>query len=347
MKSKKISAIIFAVLAAVFYSINMPASKVLLKYIEPTMMASLLYLGAGIGIGILFFAERKNTDKKEFLSKADLPYTIGMIVLDTIAPILLMFGLLHTTSANASLLNNFEIVATTIIALLVFKEMISKRLWLGIVLVTLSSVILSFEDISSLHFSWGSLLVVAAAICWGFENNCTRKISSKNTYEIVMLKGLFSGLGSMVIAFVLGESFPAISYLSFTLLLGFVAYGLSIFFYIMAQNVLGAAKTSAYYAIAPFVGVLLSVIFLHEQITINYLIALATMLVGSIIIVIDTLKISHEHLHSHTIVHTHDGSTHSYTIAHSHIHSHIANDEVHQHKHNRIIVSEKADKSEL
>lgn len=333
MKIKKITAIIYAVLAAVFYAISMPASKVLLKHIEPTMMASLLYLGAGIGIGILFLIKRKEIDQKDYLAKADLPYTLGMIILDIIAPILLMFGLLHTTSANASLLNNFEIVATTVIALLLFKELISKRLWIAIILVTLSSGILSFEDMSSLDFSWGSLLVLAAALCWGLENNCTRSISSKNTYEIVMLKGIFSGLGSMIIALVIGESLPKITYVGIILLLGFVAYGLSISFYIMAQSVLGAAKTSAYYAIAPFVGVLLSVIFLHEQITINYLIALAIMLVGSLIIVIDTLKVEHEHLHSHSFEHTHDGSTHSHTTEHSHVHSHMANENVHQHKH--------------
>lgn len=333
MKSKKITAIIYAVLAAVFYAISMPASKVLLKHIEPTMMASLLYLGAGIGIGILFLIKRKEIDQKDYLAKADLPYTLGMIILDIIAPILLMFGLLHTTSANASLLNNFEIVATTVIALLLFKELISKRLWIAIILVTLSSGILSFEDMSSLDFSWGSLLVLAAALCWGLENNCTRSISSKNTYEIVMLKGIFSGLGSMIIALVIGESLPKITYVGIILLLGFVAYGLSISFYIMAQSVLGAAKTSAYYAIAPFVGVLLSVSFLHEQITINYLIALAIMLVGSLIIVIDTLKVEHEHLHSHSFEHTHDGSTHSHTTEHSHVHSHMANENVHQHKH--------------
>lgn len=290
MNKKKVIAIFYAILAAAFYAINMPASKILLKYIEPTMMASLLYLGAGIGIGILFLFKRKSIHQNEYLAKEDLLYTIGMILLDIMAPILLMFGLQHTTSANASLLNNFEIVATTVIALIVFKEIISKKLWWAIFLITLSSAILSFEDMSSLQFSWGSLLVLLAALCWGLENNCTRKISSKNTYQIVMLKGIFSGLGSFIIALLTGESIPKLEYWGIVLLLGFVAYGLSIFFYITAQNVLGAAKTSAYYAIAPFIGVLLSVVFLHEQITINYVIALLIMVLGTIIIVKDTLE---------------------------------------------------------
>ena len=294
MNKKKITAILYAVLAAMFYAVNMPASKVLLNYIEPTMMASLLYLGAGIGIGILFLMKKKNISKTEYLTKTDLPYTLGMIILDIIAPVLLMFGLVHTTSANASLLNNFEIVATTIIAMIIFKEMISKRLWVAISFVTLSSFILSFEDMSSLQFSWGSLLVLLAAMCWGLENNCTKRISSKNTYQIVMLKGIFSGLGSMIIALVTGESIPMAKYWGIVLLLGFVAYGLSIFFYICAQNVLGAAKTSAFYAFAPFIGVLLSVLFLHEQITMYYLIALVLMIIGTILIIVDTLRQNQE-----------------------------------------------------
>lgn len=280
MRQNKTIATIYAILAAVFYALNMPASKVLLQDIGPTMMAALLYLGAGIGVGVLFLMNRGKIRHEELLGRKDLPYTLGMIVLDIIAPIFLMFGLLHTTSANASLLNNFEIVATSIIALVVFKEAISKRLWITILLVTLSSMILSFEDMSSLRFSWGSGLVLLAALCWGLENNCTRKISDKNTFQIVMLKGIFSGLGSLVIALLTGEPIPFVSLLAVTLLLGFVAYGLSISFYIKAQSVLGAAKTSSYYAVAPFVGAFLSFVFLHEQLTVQYVVALVIMLLG-------------------------------------------------------------------
>lgn len=290
-KKIKIAATLYAILAAVFYAINMPASKVLLDMVEPTMMAAFLYLGAGVGIGIVFFANQKNIPKDELLGKSDLPYTLGMIFLDILAPIFLMFGLLDTTSANASLLNNFEIVATALIALLIFGEAISKTLWVAIILVTLSSAILSFEDMSSLQFSWGSGLVLLAALCWGLENNCTRKISCKNTFQIVMLKGTFSGLGSLMIALITGGQLPTVRLIPVVLLLGFVAYGLSISFYIRAQRVLGAAKTSAYYAIAPFVGVFLSFVFLKEHMTIRYFLALFLMLLGSAVIVADTMSI--------------------------------------------------------
>ena len=299
MKSKKIIAIIYAVLAAIFYAINMPVSKILIRNIEPTMMAALLYLGAGFGIGIMFFVNHHKESKEELLGKSDLPYTIGMIVLDIIAPIFLMFGLLNTTSANASLLNNFEIVATSIIAFAIFKEMISRRLWISILLVILSSAILSFENIMSLQFSWGSGLVLLAALCWGLENNCSRAISSKNTFQIVMLKGVFSGLGSLIIACFIGEKLPGVGLTLLALLLGFVAYGLSIYYYIKAQNVLGAAKTSVYYAIAPFVGAFLSFLLLKETLTIRYFVALIIMMLGSIGIVWDTLTVHHKNEHTY------------------------------------------------
>lgn len=294
--NKKPKAILYALLAAVFYALNVPMSKILLEHVGTTMLAVLLYLGAGIGIGLgvgdaggIKRLTAKNTGI-ERLTKKDFPFVVGMILLDIAAPIFLMLGLHYGTSSNASLLGNFEIVATTVIALFVFKEAVSKRLWGAIALITLSSILLSFEGADSLHFSYGSLFVLLATTCWGFENNCTRKISSKNTYEIVVLKGIFSGLGSMMIAFATGEHLPEIKYIGLALLLGFVAYGLSIFLYIRAQNVLGAAQTSAYYAVAPFVGASLSFLFLREPLTGIYLVALAVMIAGTALVVADTLR---------------------------------------------------------
>lgn len=290
MDKKNAAATLQAILAAAFYALNMPASKALLGSVDPTAMAALLYLGAGIGVGALYLLGRGRQDGSEPLGRADLPYVVGMIVLDVLAPICLMMGLSRTTAANASLLNNFEIVATSLIALLIFGEAISGRLWGAIALITLSSAMLSFEDASSLRFSWGSALVLLAALCWGLENNCTRKISEKNTYQIVTLKGIFSGLGALAVAALAGERLPDMKLCAVALALGFVAYGLSIFCYIKAQRVLGAAKTSAYYAVAPFVGAFLSFVFLREPLTVRYLEALAVMLAGSALVARDTLR---------------------------------------------------------
>ncbi len=331
----RIKAILYALLAAVFYAINVPVSKQLLRDVGPTTMAAFLYLGAGIGIGIL---SRINNNKKrmsEKLSRRDCPFVVGMIALDIAAPIFLMLGISYGSSANASLLGNFEIVATTVIALIVFKEAVSKRLWAAIALITFSSVMLSFNGADSSLFSPGSLFVLLATVCWGFENNCTRKISSKDTYEIVVLKGIFSGLGSLTIALIQREMLPGFRYIAMALMLGFVAYGFSIFLYVRAQSILGAAKTSAYYAIAPFVGAFLSFVFLREKLTWMYLAALLIMIAGSLLAVTDTLIRYHAHQHQHTFTHTHDGMTHMHTVTHTHQHKHYIKEDTHGHRHTK------------
>lgn len=279
MQHKKTTAILLAVLAAAFYAVNVPVSKLLLEEISPTFLASLLYFGAGIGIGLLYCINPKSRRGEKKLTRKDLPYTLGMILLDIAAPILLMLGLKSASSANAS------------------------------------------------------LLVLAAAACWGLENNCTRNISDKSTFEIVFLKGIFSGLGSFLIALCIGEPFPGLHTAAAALLLGFVAYGLSIFCYVRSQNTLGAAKTSAYYAIAPFIGTALSCIIWHDALTVQYFLALAVMLLGSVLVVLDTLQTEHTHSHTHTFTHTHDGVTHTHTITHSHPHLHGMHGESHQHRH--------------
>ena len=290
--NKKITAILFAVLAAALYAINIPFSKMLIEYVSPTIMAGLLYLGAGAGM--LTYTTLSRLCGKRIvtkpLTKMELPYTIAMILLDIAAPILLMNGLRLTTSANATLLNNFEIVATSLIALIVFKEFVSKRLWIAIALVTLSSVILTFEGDGSFKFNVGSLMVLGATVCWGFENNCTRMLSHKSSEEIVIIKGIFSGAGSMIAALMLKETFPEGIYILGVLLLGFISYGLSINLYISAQAKLGAAKTSAFYSIAPFLGVIFSLLFVGERPGIQFYIALVVLLLGTIFILQDTLS---------------------------------------------------------
>lgn len=287
---KKKVAIAYALAAALFYAINVPCSKRLLTEVAPTFMAAFLYLGAGIGVGIMYLFHHKSEKPEERLTRADLPFTIGMVVLDILAPILLMLGIHTGTSSNASLLGNFEIVATTMIALLVFKEKVTRRLWAAIGFITISSVLLSFGGAEDLRFSVGSLFVLGATACWGLENNCTRRIAAKSTHQIVTIKGLFSGTGSLFVAFLLGEALPEAQYVLLALLLGFVSYGLSIFAYIRAQKTLGAAKTSAYYAIAPFIGTFLSFVLLGERLTVNYLVALLFMIVGTIFVILDTLR---------------------------------------------------------
>lgn len=283
MKKTTATGIMLALLAAALYAVNSPFSKLLLDYMPSTLMAGFLYVGAGLGMGVIAVIRkvRKTERVEEKITKADLPYTVAMIVLDIAAPIFLLLGLSYTTAANASLLNNFEIVATALIALMIFKEKISRRLWFGISFVTVSCAILSVEDLASFKFSTGSLFILLACVCWGVENNCTRKLSSKDPLEIVLLKGIFSGLGSLAIGLCVGERVTALWSVFAVLGVGFVAYGLSIFFYVYAQRKLGAARTSAYYAIAPFIGALLSLIIFRDVPHYTYFIALGLMVVGA------------------------------------------------------------------
>lgn len=333
MKTKHI-ATFFAILAAMLYAINIPLSKLLLSQVEPTMMASLLYLGAGLG---LFLCSRfgKKTNTGDPLTKKELPYTIGMILLDIAAPILLMLGLERTNSANASLLNNFEIVATSLIACFAFREILSRQLKLAIGLVTLASVILGFEGAGSFRFNTGSLFVLGAACCWGLENNCTRMLSSKSSVQITTIKGIFSGLGSLIVALLLGEKFPSAFLLPAVLLLGFVAYGLSINFYILAQKELGAAKTSAYYSIAPFLGVTFGMVLLGEQPALQFYIGLAVMIAATVLMVRDTISLQHTHDHTHVHAHLHRHGDlvhdHLHQHIHSHTHTHGTDDTSHHH----------------
>ena len=283
--SKTNKSIIFAIFAAALYAISTPVSKLLLQNVPPTMVAAFLYLGAGVGMGLMMLMRnrfRKGV-KEERLTRTDIPYAAAMVALDIVAPILMMYGLRINSAANTALLNNFEIVATALIALLFFREKVGKRLWMAIALVMVASILLSLEGSSAtdaLRFSKGSLLVLGATVCWGLENNCTRRIADKDPTEIVTVKGFGSGLGALSIALSLGEAFPMWRHLVILLMLGFVAYGLSIFFYTHAQRGIGAAKTSTYYALAPFIGAFLSVIILSEPIGWIIIVATIVMAVG-------------------------------------------------------------------
>jgi drug/metabolite transporter (DMT)-like permease len=324
LKSKQHLAVGQAILAAALFGISSPVSKLLLEKIPPMLMASLLYLGAGIGMLFLGLIKKsKNNEAKEAkISRVELPFVIGMIVLDIAAPIFLMLGLTITTASNASLLNNFEIVATSLVALFIFKESIGKRLWIAISFITVSSIILSINDFSSFSFSVGSIFVLLACICWGFENNCTRMMSLKDPMQIVVVKGLGSGAGSLIIAFLMKEYASDIRYIFIAMILGFFAYGLSIFFYVTAQRQLGAARTSAYYAVAPFIGVGLSLILYKEPITANFVIAVILMLFGAYYAAVE--KHNHKHMHE--------------TLEHEHRHNH--DDFHHNHSHNNLVKGE-------
>ena len=334
MKAKS-SSTIFAILAAALYALSAPVGKVLLGHAGAAMMAAFLYLGAGLGLALWgrIVPDREASP----ITRKDIPYILGMILLDIAAPILLMLGLQRTGSANASLLNNFEIVATSLIAWLLFREKLSRRLSFAIVLVTFASIVLGYEGSESLRFGAGSALVLAAACCWGLENNCTRMLSRCSSVQITTIKGIFSGLGSLIVAFCAGESLPGLRWIPAILLLGFVAYGLSINFYIKAQKELGAAKTGDWYSIAPFLGVVFGIVLLGERPDGRFFLGLGLMVLATLLMVFDTISLQHTHEHAHTHCHEHRHGdqlhTHEHTHIHAHTHVHGADEATHDHQH--------------
>ena len=351
------SAIGFAILAAILYGISAPFSKLLLYTLHPALLAGLLYLGAGIGMLALYTlqARRQKQAVEAKLTKKDAPFVIAMIFLDIAAPISLMTGLSMTTAENASLLNNFEIVATGLLAAIFFREPIGKRMGMAILLITGASFLLSIENTASFTFSTGSIFVLIACLCWGLENNCTRMLSLKNPLQIVVIKGFGAGTGALLIFKMVGGEFQFGMQIIYALLLGFVAYGLSIFFYIKAQRDLGAARTSAYYAAAPFIGVLVSWIVLGETINGLFAVALMIMILGAYLAI--TEKHQHKHLHDtvrHNHLHNHQDGHHVHSDekgSHSHVHTHdnISHthghtpDLHHIHSHGRTGIKDKSD----
>jgi drug/metabolite transporter (DMT)-like permease len=284
---KKYLPILSAALAALLYALSTPFLKMTLVVVEPVFLAGLLYLGAGLGMLMMcmFTKESMPFRKKQY------PYVLGMILLDILAPILLLYGLRLSVAENAALLNNFEIVATSIFAFFIFKEKINVRLRYAIVIITIASILLSVENLqSSFTFSFGSVLIMLATMVWGLENNFTRNLSDNSPIKITAIKGVFSGLSSIFLAILINQVTFDIPLILWSMALGFVTYGLSIMFYIYAQRSLGAAKTSAFYALAPFLGAGISILVFSDIPKLNFYIALVLMILGVVLIIEDTLK---------------------------------------------------------
>ncbi|MEL7591687.1 MAG: EamA family transporter [Anaerolineaceae bacterium] len=330
-KSPHLRPILYALLAALLFGLNAPAAKLLVARVDPLFMAALLYLGAGAGmLGLGALRRDKPGELRESrLSREELPFVLLMVLLDIAAPILLMLGLSRASAATASLLGNFEIAATAFFALVLFREAIGRRMWLAILLITAASVLLSLNDLTAFSFSTGALLVLGASLCWGLENNTTRKLSIKDPLQVVVIKGFGSGFGALIVTGIWGDfSAPLLAILA-ALALGFVAYGLSIFFYVKAQRDLGAARTSAYYAAAPFIGMALSWLLLREALSPLFFAALFIMLIGAALAISENhahphfhQQTTHEHRHSHADGHHNHPHDTSLTAEHSHQHTH-------------------------
>jgi len=344
MKRASIVAILQAVLAAVLFGASAPLSKVLLREIDPIPLAGFLYLGSGIGSWLLFATQRTGNRGRQMeahLSRADLPWLLGAVLAGGVgAPILLLLGLDRTPASTASLLLNFECVATTLIAVLAFKEAVDRRILWAVGLITLASILLSWTG-GAWGLSLGALGILGACVLWGLDNNFTRHICAKNPLVIVGVKGFGAGGFSIVLSLLLGKPLPAVGVIALALLVGAVSYGLSIQLFILALRGLGAARTGALFGIAPFVGTGLSLLFLGDKPQALFWGAMPVMLLGAWLMLTENHQ--HAHVHEpleHTHAHDHEDEHHSHEHLpegqgvngnHAHVHRHDKLAHIHPH----------------
>ncbi|MBB5373119.1 DMT family transporter [Acidocella aromatica] len=307
--------ILLALLSAVLFGASTPLAKLLLGVVSPWMMAGLLYLSAGLGLASIqiFRAGLRIPAAEAPLRRADLPW-LGLVILSggLGGPLLLMFGLSHTGAANASLLLNLEGLATMGIAWVTFRENVDRRLLLGAFAILAGAALLSWQGRASLDVGAG--LIAGACLCWGIDNNLTRKLSSADPVQIAMMKGLVAGAVNVALALGAGGHFPTAGLLAAAGLVGFLGYGVSLVLFVLALRHLGTARTGAYFSLAPFVGAAIAVVFLGEPLSARLLVSGALMGLGL------WLHLAERHEHEHV----HD------ELEHEHRHSH---DEHHQHEH--------------
>ena len=303
----------FAFLAAVLFGLSTPFAKMLLHHAAPIMMAGLLYLGSGIGLSALYFLRRAKDEPP--LPREDRSWLAGAVFFGGVcAPVLLMVGLRLTEASTASLLLNMEGVFTALLAWFVFKENFDRRIALGMALIVAGGIVLSWHGANGFRLPFSALAIVGACLCWGIDNNLTQKVSASNPYQTAAIKGAVAGMVNLTIALSLGEKPPSLPAIGGALLVGFLGYGLSLALFVMALRHIGTARTGAYFAMAPFVGAVVSLLLLHESVGALFL-AAAALMGGGV-----WLHLTEKHKHTHTHEH----------LEHSHSHVH---DEHHQHDH--------------
>lgn len=309
-----------ALAAALLFGASTPFAKTLVEGVAPLLLAGLLYLGSGLGLGILLALRHIGRGHSPGdapglrIPRADLRWLAGAIATGgVLGPALLMLGLTQTSGASASLLLNIEGVLTAIIAWCVFKENADRQIVLGMVAIVLGGALLSWEP-GGMAPSPGALLIVGACLCWAIDNNLTRRVATNDAMLIAGLKGLAAGAVSTILALLGGAELPPVTMVGASLIVGFLGYGLSLTLFVLALRTLGTARTGAYFSVAPLVGVIISFILWPENPGLLFWPAAALMALGV------WLHLRERHAHEHT----HEAMEHS----HRHVH-----DEHHQHAH--------------
>lgn len=347
-------AIIYALAAAALFGVSTPAAKGLLGAVHPVVLAGLLYCGAGIGVAILRHLSQRaflHAGARETrLGRADIPWLAGAILAGGIAgPVLLMLGLARTEATAASLLLTFEGAATALIAWFIFRENLDRRVALGMLCLVLGAMVLAWSTTPQLHSYLGPLAIVGACVAWGLDNNLTRKVSLADPLQIVEFKGLIAGPVNLLLGWIGGASLPGAGPMALAALVGFLGYGVSLALFVRGLRDLGAARTSAYFSTAPFLGALVAVLVLGEPATVQLLCAGGLMAIGVWLHVTERhehehvhARMTHAHLHWHDAHHQHEhapddppGEPHAHPHEHGgirHTHPHTP-DMHHQHEH--------------
>jgi len=335
--------LLYGILAAILFGVSAPLSKLLLEGVDPIILAGLLYLGAGGAMALLLVSGQlfQAGEAEAHIERRDIPWLASATLAGgVLGPILLLLGLQLTHAAAASLLLNLEVVATGLIAFLLFRESVGRRAWAAIAAVAVGGALLSVDVFGGFAVSPGALLIVGACFAWGLDNNLTGKISLKDPRRIVLIKGIAAGLFSFLFGVALGRSLPSLIHVLLALALGAISYGASISFFVLALRRVGAARTGVLFGLAPFVGVALSLVTFRQLPAWPFFSALALMALAAILLA----REKHGHLHTHVPVahrhpHRHDDGHHEHRHASeldatsTHVHEHIHDELVHAHEH--------------
>ena len=279
--TKSRSGSIFALATALCFGLSVPLSKLLLDEIEPWMLAGIVYLGGGLGLLPIYYLRNVRSPSTDSLRQKDWGWLSASILAGGVtAPVLLTIGLTTTSATVGSLLLNFEGVFTALLAWTIFKERWRSQVFLGIVAITSGGIVLSYTEHINVGLSWGVLAILGTCGAWAMDSNLTNKIATRDPFQIALLKSGIAGLINVAIAFSLGQTLPPLPTLLAALAVGFISSGLTYVCFVQALRQLGAAQTGAYFALSPFVGATISVLFLGEQITQVLVISAILMAIG-------------------------------------------------------------------
>jgi len=318
-----------AISSAFLFGVSPVACKAIVGQISPALLAGLLYLGSGLGLTTVVIRQRLSLSETfTSFSWRQRGFLLGTILSGgVVAPLLLAYGILYGTASEVSLLLNFEAVATTLLARLIFHEHIGKRVWAGKFLIISASILIVMTGSSELRFSIPGLSVLAACFFWGIDNNLTRELESLPPSLLACLKGWVAGLFNIGLAVVLFENQATLYQVSGSLIIGALSYGLSLVLFIQALREIGSARTSTWFATGPFIGALLALVLLEEQLPVGYWWASAIMLSGMFFLYGER----HRHWHRHErLAHSHP---HEHDEHHTHRHDQGEDEDVHEHHH--------------